>query len=181
MLIDRGYDVLTKDYTDYTSFINHFCLKHESLPDKNNLTFIANKNDTSVLVYFIQDLSFGIKSAVKIYDIMIHKGMNHCIIIYSDSITFSAKRFIQSKTREIKIELFCENELYVNKTRHELSPKYTVINESDLKDATLKKQIPKILQSDHTSKYYGLKKGDILKITRSSETMGEYTTLRVVV
>ena len=41
--------------------------------------------------------------------------------------------------------------------------------------------MPKILLNDPVAKFLGLKRGDVVKITRKSETAGTYTTYRIAV
>lgn len=188
LLTDRNYTTNQwGNLPTYENFINHF--KHpngiELYPKKSSLTFIAYKNKIGTLVYFLEEKSVGIKHIVNIHDLMVTKKLSHCIVIYPDTITFSAKKYIHSK-KNITIEFFNEDELLINKTKHQLSPKYEPCQLEELKlyvnissGDDLKKLLPKILFNDHIAKYYGLKRGDILKITRSSETSGEYITFRV--
>ena len=69
---------------------------------------------------------------------------------------------------------------------NELVPKHEILNEGEKNKLLEKlnissKQLPKILASDPAVKMIGAKKGDIIKITRRSQTAGTYYYYRLVI
>merc|ERR1712137_372557 len=111
------------------------------------------------------------------------------IMIVLNGITTVAVRELtklMNSNPNITLEYFKEDELLVNITKHELVPAHKLLTEEDkqqlLDRYKLKEsQLPRIKLVDPISKYYGLTKGQVVKITRISETAGKYVTYRVVV
>ena len=81
------------------------------------------------------------------------------------------------------IEIFQENDLIVNITHHELVPKHLKLNREEKELLTryrLKEsQLPRIQREDPVARYLGLKRGEIVKIIRRSETSGRYASYRI--
>ena len=104
----------------------------------------------------------------------------HCLIVYKDSATPIAKKVVDD-SQEIRIELFNEDELQYNLTKHYLVPDHKLIYKSKTKKCEeFKKKytdkFPTLLKTDPVSRFYGYEKGDIIQITRKDS----YVTYRIV-
>ena len=85
-----------------------------------------------------------------------------------------------------KMEYFRDSELLVDITEHRLVPKHELLSEQEKKELLMRyrlkaSQLPRIQCTDPVARYYGLKMGNVVKITRNSETAGRYITYRIVI
>ena len=71
-------------------------------------------------------------------------------------------------------------------TKHDIVPKHELLNDKE-KEEVLKtfgivlRQLPRILDTDPMVKILNAKIGDVVKITRKSETAGEAVYYRVII
>ena len=88
------------------------------------------------------------------------------------------------ETNNIFIQIFSIDNLIRNITNHELVPKMRIVSEKEKEEIKKKYNIetnsnlPLILKSDPAAMFYGVKSGDYIEITRTSETSGIYIAYR---
>ncbi|KAM7195651.1 RNA polymerase Rpb5, C-terminal domain containing protein, partial [Naviculisporaceae sp. PSN 640] len=122
------------------------------------------------------------------------KFVQHCaannfkagILITAAALSSQARKVISVTQQYTQIECFLEEDLLVNITHHKLVPKHVLLSREE-KAALLKRyrlkdtQLPRILQKDPVARYLGLKRGQVVKIIRASETAGRYASYRLCV
>lgn len=108
------------------------------------------------------------------------------IMVTHVALSPAARKTLTSLDAMVKIECFLEADLLVNITHHELVPKHVLLSR-DEKAALLKRyrlketQLPRIHSTDPVAKYLGLRRGQVVKIIRNSETAGRYASYRLCV
>jgi DNA-directed RNA polymerases I, II, and III subunit RPABC1 len=83
------------------------------------------------------------------------------------------------------VELFVISELLFNPSKSIYVPKHEKLPKDQEKELleiynTTKNNLPKILSTDKIIRYYGMKSGDICKITRNSEVIGYEIVFKLV-
>merc|ERR1719192_1907959 len=106
---------------------------------------------------------------------MSEEHVSKAIFVLQNSISSAANQAIQDVSSQYDLECFTEAELMINVTEHTLNPKFFVMSNEE-KAALLKKykvnenQLPQIQKADPVARYFGLKRGQCLRIIRKSET-----------
>ena len=184
MLKKRGYNVPT-DMLEVTPAL--FKEKFGEHPSRDGLTILVEKEDedsNQLFVFFPEDERLGVKPIKTYLDRMRAENVMNGIIVLRVDITPYAKQALQEMSDQFRIEHFREAELLVDITKHQLVPEHIVLTPNE-KSALLKRyrlkenQLPRIQPNDPIARYFGMKRGQVVKIVRPSETAGRYVTYRI--
>eukprot|EP00756_Hemistasia_phaeocysticola_P056375 Hpha_TRINITY_DN32500_c0_g1::TRINITY_DN32500_c0_g1_i1::g.24426::m.24426/K03013/RPB5, POLR2E; DNA-directed RNA polymerases I, II, and III subunit RPABC1 len=147
------------------------------------------RRDKVIIVFFVgHKQKLGADSVRVYFQEMVEQGAHRCIVVSPTTPTSQCRLAIQALegAEEPKVfEVFMESELLVNVCRHELVPRHkplSVVEKRDLLESLKirETQLPRIQQADPVARHYGLRRGQVVRITRPSETAGEYVTYRLV-
>lgn len=139
-----------------------------------------------IYVEFMQDSSMGVKEIKRFATYVATNNFKAGIMVTIGTLSPQARKGINATSALTTLECFLLEDLLVNITHHDLVPTHVVLSR-DEKAALLKRyrlretQLPRILMKDPISRYYGLKRGQVVKIIRSSETAGRYASYRLCV
>ena len=153
-------------------------MRNYAIIDSDDNRFIAQANDKFILVIFSKvPLN---NSSIKSYLLMLDNlAFTHMIIIYTKSITPSAKKIIVNMARQdIHIEVF-QAEKLIDITKHRLYRKHEKITGKEEREIREKygNKLPKILITDPVVRWHDFKVNDILRIKRK----GGFIAYRLVI
>jgi len=172
MLRDRKYD--TSKYFDENS--EYIQLNQELFNENfniNNLQLIVSKlnNPDDKIQVLFHEKKIGIDILKLIISEMNDINITHTLLIVKHKITSFAKKEIIKLSSKYNFEIFLENEMLFNITKHRIVPKHILLDDNEAKEIINcygKKAfyLPKIFKTDAICKYYDGKVGDIFKIER---------------
>ena len=187
MMEDRGYTV---DETQKQLSFQDWLSKNNNRAALNGLFYKkgGDNQDNITRLYFeyIEGIKISANDIGIFFSNMKEAKADTGIIIISGILTSQAKQKISDINFELQVECFNISELMVNITEHTYVPKHFLLSDEEksmlLKRYKIKEsQLPKILSTDPVARYLGLRKGNIVKIIRDSETAGKYVTYRVTI
>ncbi|CAG8976005.1 hypothetical protein HYALB_00007532 [Hymenoscyphus albidus] len=208
MVQDRGYTLAEEEVNmSLREFKDKHC-SNDGHVSKANMKFSAHPSDDMMRKYstpptlrepnppapdigpiwceFLEADNVGIKHLRTFAQYLSANNFHTGILITSVNITPSALKIIPAVANETRIETFNEQDLLVNITHHELVPKHVLLSKEE-KSALLERyrlkdtQLPRIQMTDPVARYMGLRRGQVVKIIRKSETAGRYASYRLCV
>lgn len=145
----------------------------------------SDRNDQLFAFFPTANEKLGKKEIDRYLLQMRQEEVKRAILVLRQQPTSFASQIINRLSDELTLEVFLDHELMVNITQHELVPKHEVLDAGQ-KKALLARyklketQLPRILKTDAVARYLGLKRGQVVKVIRPSETAGRYVTYRMV-
>ncbi|XP_073284998.1 DNA-directed RNA polymerase V subunit 5A-like [Primulina huaijiensis] len=184
MLRDRGYAVPS---SDIELSLQEFRDRHGQTPDVDTLKISAlHRDDPSLktLVLFCPPniVKVNVIRAI-VTEIVNRDRLNRLILVVQSKITSQALKAVELIS--CKVEIFQILDLLINITKHELKPKHQVLTDEE-KESLLKKysieekQLPRMSHNDAIARYYGLEKGQVVKVTYNGELTQLHVTYRCV-
>lgn len=183
MLKDRGFAVPS---VDLDLPLQEFRNKHGQMPEVDNLTISAlHRDDPSIKVQVlfcgpnIVKVNVVRAIAAKIYN----SNLSRLILVVQNKMTNQALKALDLLS--IKVEVFQITDLLVNITKHELRPKHQLLTNKEKQNLLKKysineKQLPRMLETDAIARYYGLEKGQVVKVTYTGDLTQLHVTYRCV-
>ncbi|KAF8802536.1 RPB5 subunit of DNA-directed RNA polymerase [Phlegmacium glaucopus] len=184
---DRGFLVSDDEIHMDLQRFRELYANSSGVVDRNQLNFYttSRSNPTDqIFIFFSEERSVGVKTMRKLLGILEEKSIHRGIIVFPGNMTPSARKVIVAMAAQYRLEEFSEADLLVNIVHHTLVPRHEVLT-ADEKKMLLEKyrlketQLPRIQLADPVARYYGLRRGQVVKITRPSETSGRYASYRI--
>ena len=192
MIRKRGYS--TDKYSNYS--IKEIEVMINTMPSKftvemSPLDMVFSKDGNNLIVKYITSVKVRAGNISSLIQEMVDEKLNTgdtLVLIVNDTITSdSLSESINNyqKKQNKFIQIFNVESLMFNITEHVLVPNHEIVDETEMNTIMQKyniqvpAQLPLILQSDPVAKFIGAKKGDLVKITKPSETSGEYINYRL--
>jgi len=187
---DRGYIVTSEELEQTIEQFKETFGDKPSMgqPSRSQLiVLVAHHDDPTdqMFVFFPDEEKVGIKTVNFYVKQMEDDSITRAIIVFKKGVSPSAKTRLNDAGPKLIFEQFSDSELMFNITNHFLVPQHVVLTPEEKQELLLRyklkeSQLPRIQSADPIARYYGLKRGQVVRILRTSETAGRYVSYRLV-
>ena len=190
----RGYD--TKNYDQQTKEELNILYQNHSKKinyEMDSLDILIEGPSNKILVKYVLSEKLRGKNVEKQLDTQ-YEGLlednDTCIIITKDLVNYKGtleeyvNRVFLTKKRYVQVLWL--NRLLFDITQHELTPNYRILSNEE-KQGVLDRfhltdhNMPNVLVTDPLACFYGVKVGEVVEITKASETNGYNTDYRLCI
>eukprot|EP00047_Mylnosiga_fluctuans_P023026 m.130718 g.130718 ORF g.130718 m.130718 type:complete len:222 (+) comp9458_c1_seq3:130-795(+) len=163
--------------------------RREQDPYIENHSYVVQHlhNPTDQLLVQFSDRKVDNQLAESYFTRMKENAIRKAILVTFNGVASLAGQIIdRMKTAGYHIQVFSKTELLVNVTKHQLVPQHDVLTDEEKAQLLARYKVsddvlPSIQEDDPIARYYGLAKGQVIRITRRSETAGRYVTYRITI
>lgn len=193
MLKDRGFIVTSEqECSNLDDFKARFLSANGSIVYDSMFLMCghAANIDDKVYVFFSGEESVNSQKVKEWHARAKTELVGTALVVMGGKVNPAARKYAAELARApdfpVNFQLFEEDLVVINVTKHELVPKHIPLSPEETQEMLSKynlqlAQLPRILVSDPQIQYFGLQRGRVVKIVRTSETAGEYVTYRQVV
>ncbi|CAM6125902.1 unnamed protein product [Calypogeia fissa] len=138
---------------------------------------IANPTD-QIFVFFPEEAKVGVTVIKRYAEIMKEHKVKLAILVLQRKLTLYGRQSISEMSGKYRIEVFQEAELLVNIKDSVLVPEHHVLTDDEKKTIMASfnassAQMPRLLEDDPVARYFGLKKGQMVKIVRRGQNAAD--------
>ena len=148
--------------------------------EETDVQILARKPDGVLMVVFFTDVpKFNVKSIQIFIATMNQMNVFHAIIVYKDGVTAFTRKTID-QSLEMRFELFAEQDLQYNITKHKLQPKFERLTADENEQFKEKygSKFGTMCAHDPIVRFYNYCKGDVIRIIRGDTD--KFVTYRIV-
>ena len=163
LLTDRNYLV--------DDSLKIFEEQYEKIKEEDIELIFQKQNGTKILVVW-HNQDVGVSLINRLYKRLSQENISNILIIKSGKLTPMANTTINELSSMHMIQVFGVEDIMNNPTTHSLVPKHELLTNKDANDIIeaykiKKSQLLRIYTSDPIVRYYGWRRGNIIKITRN--------------
>ena len=182
LLQDRGYSKVSSSHMTLEEFETWAeALEH---PIKDEMEFIVSDEIfDDILVHWHIPHKLGSQELTNLISRMREMDIKRALVLVENSVTHCAKATLNRLKQEgTYIDVFTMEEIQFNISHHSLVPKHEVCSHEEKAQlmkayAVDRTQLPNIKTTDPMARYLGVTKGQLIRITRDSDTMVGHKTI----